>query len=163
MLQDDLGLLVRVMPFVRCLNSFVLDVNGWLPRDTLVYRASRMSKRQAAVIDVGTKYRIGMYVATSTQRDVIKQGGKLLEWQQRETGDEHKFSWAFSIPAGCRQAALISEVSAHAGEHEVLLVPYTAVLVTKKEFDVASGAIVISANVLEDSMVEEKDLPTIVA
>ena len=68
LLLDDAELLARVMPFVRCLNNFVLDKEYLLTRKTVAYRASRMSRAQATGIDVGCKYRIGMYVATATRR-----------------------------------------------------------------------------------------------
>ena len=41
--------------------------------------------------------------------------------------------------------------------------PFSAILVTKKEFSTATGIIEISANVLLDSMEEELNLPTVVA
>ena len=68
-----------------------------------------------------------------------------------------------SIPRGCRQATKISAVSNYADEHEVLLVPYSAILVTGANYDSKSEMITISANVLLDSMVEPLDLPTVTA
>ena len=45
-------------------------------------------------------------------------------------GTAVKYLWHFTIPKGCRQACKVSGVSAHGDEHEVLLVPYTAIKVT---------------------------------
>ena len=50
-----------------------------------------------------------------------------------------------------------------AGCWQVLLVPFSAILVTKKEFSTETGMMEISANVLSDSMEEELNLPTVVA
>jgi hypothetical protein len=69
----------------------------------------------------------------------------------------------FTIPKGCRQATKISVVSHYADEHEVLLVPFSAILVTGKTLNRDSGMVEISADVLEDSNVLEDsplDLPT---
>ena len=41
--------------------------------------------------------------------------------------------------------------------------PFSAILVTKKEFSTETGMMEISANVLPDSMEEELNLPTVVA
>ena len=54
-------------------------------------------------------------------------------------------------------------MSAYGDEHEVLLVPYSAILVTGLNFDKVSGMIEVSADVLEDSYAEPLDLPTIAA
>ena len=71
--------------------------------------------------------------------------------------------WKLTIPKGCRQAAKISQVSAHADEEEVLLVPYSAILVTGLNYDSQTELITISAEVLPDSMEEPLDLPTVTA
>ena len=127
---------------------------------TTVYRASRMTKLQETQIQVGEKYRLGMYVATST-REAAAEG--LMGWQAGEMGSEVKYRWRFTIPKGCRQATKISDVSAYANEHEVLLVPYSAILVTGKSFDKETGMIQVDAEVLPDSMLEPLDLPTVTA
>ena len=159
-LTDDAALLERTMPFIKCLNAFILDERGLLKRKTTAYRASRMSKAQAKTLHSGEKYRLGMYVATSTRK---RATGDLKEWQEGEMGGAAQYSWKFSIPSGCRQATKIDEVSAYGNEHEVLLVPYSAILVTGMAFDKATGMIEISADVLEDSIDEPLDLPTIAA
>ena len=55
LLLDDEALLEQVMPFVRCLNDYILDVPKLLKRQTVAYRLSRMSKQQANAITVGEK------------------------------------------------------------------------------------------------------------
>ncbi len=159
-LTDDAALLERTMPFIKCLSAFILDERGLLKRKTTAYRASRMSKAQADMLRVGEKYRLGMYVATSTRKSATSG---LKEWQEGEMGGAAQYSWKFSIPSGCRQATKIDEVSAYGNEHEVLLVPYSAILVTGIILDKASGMIEVSADVLEDSYAEPLDLPTIAA
>ena len=87
----------------------------------------------------GRKCRIGMYVATSTDEKMVDE---LKGWQQGETGtavmykvtplpfapshgaDSSVRQWVFTIPQGCRQATMISQVSHYAKEKEVLIVPY---------------------------------------
>jgi len=61
------------------------------------------------------------------------------------------------------QATKISKVSAHADEKEVLLVPYSAILVTGSNYDSQSEMITITADVLQDSLQEPLDLPTVTA
>jgi hypothetical protein len=159
-LTDDAALLERTMPFIKCLNAFILDERGLLKRKTTAYRVSRMSEAQAEMLRVGKKYRLGMYVATSTRKRAM---GDLKEWQKEEMGGATKYSWQFTIPNGCRQATKIHEVSAYGDEHEVLLVPYSAILVTGLNFDKATGMIEVRADVLEDSFAEPLELPTIAA
>ena len=101
-LADDEEALERLMPYIRCLNAFILDQKGLLPRKTRTYRTSRMSKAQADPIQPGDKYRLGMYVATSTRKGAISD---LRDWQREEMGGlEVKYTWVFTIPKGCRQA-----------------------------------------------------------
>ena len=71
--------------------------------------------------------------------------------------------WELSIPRGCRQATKISAVSNYADEKEVLLVPYSAILVTGSNYDSQSEMITITADVLQDSLQEPLDLPTVTA
>jgi len=160
-LADDEEALERLMPYIKCLNAFILDEKGLLARKTVTHRTSRMTKAQADSIQVGDKYRLGMYVATATRRSAVDE---LREWQEGEMGGrELKYTWVFTIPKGCRQATKISSVSHYAKEHEVLLVPFSAILVTGKTLDRDSGMVEISADVLEDSNVLEDsplDLPT---
>ena len=54
-------------------------------------------------------------------------------------------------------------MSGYANEHEVLLVPYSAILVTGKNFDEETGMIQVDAKVLPDSMLVPLDLPTVTA
>ena len=162
-LMDDGALLARMMPFIRCLNSFLLCRKGLLKQKTTVYRASRMTHAQFKMLQVGERYRMCMYVATSTKREVTRG---LQEWQEQEMGEAGeglRYSWQFTIPTGCRQATNIQKVSGYGNEHEVLLVPYSAILVTAITLDKASGMIEVSADVLEDSYDEPLDLQTTVA
>ena len=160
-LADDEEALERLMPYIKCLNAFILDEKGLLARKTVTHRTSRMTKAQADSIQVGDKYRLGMYVATATRRSAVDE---LREWQEGEMGGrELKYTWVFTIPKGCRQAAKISDVSAYADEDEVLLVPYSAILVTGKSFDEETGMIQVDAKVLPDSYDEPLDLLTVTA
>ncbi len=66
----------------------------------------------------------------------------------------------------CCACSKISSVSHYADENEVLLVPFSGILVTNKNFNADTGMLEISANVLEDSNMLEDcplDLPTVPA
>ena len=83
-LADDEEALERLMPYIKCLNAFILDQQGLLPRKTRTYRTSRMSKAQADPIQPGDKYRLGMYVATSTRKGAISDLTKRTENRRRD-------------------------------------------------------------------------------
>ena len=91
-----------------------------------------MAQAQKRTINVGEKYCLGMYVATSTDKNIRSLDGELREWQEGESGAEVKYMWHFTIPEGCRQATKISQISAHADESAFMLVPYSAVLDREK-------------------------------
>ena len=109
-------------------------------------------------LEAGRKYRIGMYCATSTSRSAL---AGVKQWQEADSGRVSKYEWIFTIPAGCRQATSISAVSQH-HESEILIVPYSAILVTRMMREVVyPGRIFIYAEVLPDSMKEDLHLPTV--
>ena len=45
-----------------------------------------------------------MYVASTTRKGVLKEGGDLRNWQDREMGVAAVYAWKFTIPRDCRQA-----------------------------------------------------------
>ena len=53
-----------MMPFIRCFNDYLLS-GSCLSNELTLFRTSRFADEQAAGIEVGTKYRIGMYVSTT--------------------------------------------------------------------------------------------------
>jgi hypothetical protein len=159
MADNNYPQLDRMMPFIRCFNDFLLS-GGELPAALTVYRSSRLTAEQAADIDTGTQYRIGMYVATSTNKAVTAD---LQGWQAGEAGFAPKVKWVFTIPARCRQVMDISSVSAYGNEDEVTMVPYTAIRVDSKDPDVAAGRTTIHATVLRDAFEVSEALPTILA
>ena len=125
-----------------------------------------MTDAQFDMLRIGRKYRIGMYCATSTSTDALAQ---VKRWQEADAGSASKYEWVFTIPAGCRQATSISAVSQY-HENEILIVPYSAILVTKMEVsawasagDLSPRTITIHAEVLIDSMKEDLNLPTVLA
>ena len=61
-----------------------------MKRQTPVYRVSRMTEAQERQIQVGKKYRLGMYVATSTKKNAVKE---LMGWQEEEIGSKVKYTW----------------------------------------------------------------------
>ena len=119
-----------------------------------------MTDAQAEKVVVAKKHRIGMYCATSTSKQAL---ASVQQWQQQDGSPPNSVEWVFHIPAGCRQATSISAVSPY-HEDEVLIVPYSAIFVTKKEVSSISPLkITITANVLPDSMDEDEGLPTVLA
>jgi hypothetical protein len=57
-LLDELDLLAKVMPFIRCLNDYLILRNngsGNITRNTTAHRISRMDTAQAASIRAGSQ------------------------------------------------------------------------------------------------------------
>lgn len=161
-LLDDYDLLSKLMPFIRCLNDYLVLRNRecCVKRKTVAYRVSRMSKEQAETIQAGETYRIGMYAATSS-RQVVQD--EIETWQMEQgMSQRSQIRWNFTIPKGCWQVTRIKGVSLHKDEHELLMVPYSAVRVRSKRVD-ETGLIVINADVLDDCHDESETLRTIVA
>ena len=150
---DDANQLNRMMPFIRCFNDYLLS-GGELMQALTVFRTSRLTREQAARIDAGLQYRIGMYVATTTNQAVADQ---LQGWQAGESGVSAKVTWVFTVPAGCRQVKDIHSVSKYEHEVEVTMVPYTAVKIDRKE------GTTIYATVLPDAYNAPETLATILA
>jgi hypothetical protein len=172
-LSDSEELMDRIMPFIRCMNNFLLEEA--LSEPTTVYRSSRMTDEQFKLLSEknlsgGLKCRVGMYTATSKTRS---RAEALVGWQQGEMGEdaalaaksEWSYFWVFKIPAGCKQAAHIRDISRHESEDEVVLVPYTAIKLNEIQLsqDPTNKIATIYADVLVDSYLEPLDLPTIVA
>ena len=57
-LADDEEALERLMPYIKCLNAFILDEKSLLARKTVTHRTSRITKAQADPIQPGDKYRL---------------------------------------------------------------------------------------------------------
>ena len=125
-LLDELDLLEKLMPFVRCLNDFLILRNpeDQLKRETKAYRVSRMSVEQASSSSLhdGQTYRLGMYAATSSQH---KRTQTQIQAWHKETGCNRRSS-----------------------THDIRLVRCRTV--RSKKVDAATGAITIIADVLED-------------
>jgi hypothetical protein len=158
-LLDEAGALKKLMPFVRCLNDYLVHRTKRESRKCTAYRISRMSTAQLATIKEGTTYRISMYVATSSRKRALRD---IKTWQ-RDSGVESKAQWEFTIPKQCWQATRISKLSLHSTEHEMLIVPWSAVYIKEKKQDTATGVTTIVADVLVDAAEVPGNLPTIVA
>eukprot|EP00449_Zooxanthella_nutricula_P050910 CAMPEP_0198573470 /NCGR_PEP_ID=MMETSP1462-20131121/113271_1 /TAXON_ID=1333877 /ORGANISM="Brandtodinium nutriculum, Strain RCC3387" /LENGTH=115 /DNA_ID=CAMNT_0044304657 /DNA_START=276 /DNA_END=620 /DNA_ORIENTATION=+ len=103
------------MPFIRALNkSLTAWPTAW---DMTTWRYSKKLTDDAVEsVFKGKTYRLGMYVATSLDRDAARDFGAPGCWHVR-----------FHIPKGCYNATDISSSSNFGKEYEVLLPPYTAV------------------------------------
>lgn len=115
-----------------------------------------------------------MYAATSSRRAAQND---VKTWQAENKAaaaaaaaatattdtEGHSFQWEISIPKGCWQARRIQNVSVHEDEHEVLIVPWSAVRIKQKQLDADRRVTTIFADLLEDASEEPADLPTIVA
>jgi hypothetical protein len=62
----------RMMPFIRCFSDY-LSSGANLSNDLMLFRTSRLAEEQGAHSAVGSQYRIGMYVATSTSERAVEQ------------------------------------------------------------------------------------------
>ena len=156
---DEANALKKLMPFIRCLNDYLVHRTKRECRKCTAYRASRMNAAQLAVIKEGKTYRISMYVATSSRRCALRD----IKIWQLERGAQSEAQWEFTIPKQCWQATRIKKLSLHSTEHEILIVPWSAVYVRAKKRDAATGLTTIFADVLEDATQAPGDLPTIVA
>jgi len=143
------NLLDRMMPFIRCLNEYLYS-GAELTEALTVFRGSRMTAQQAANIQAGKEYRIGMYVATSTNEAVAGAFGAGCVF------------WHFTIPARCLQVRDIRTISHYAAEEEIMMVPYTAVRIEHKQPRPGGGE-TIYATVLRDARGEAENLRTILA
>lgn len=135
--SDNPGLLNHWVPYIRALNNFLLTNK---PREDLTTRRkSHMTREQAAQIQVGQWYRLPMYVATS------KKG-----WEDFPDGvGGNQVRIEFAIPALCFQACDIEQVSEFQHEREVLLVPYSPIVVTRKVVE-PNGVVTIGMEVARD-------------
>ena len=92
-----------------------------------------MSVEQASSLKDGQTYRLGMYAATSSHKRTQTQ---IQAWHN-ETGaasaaaSAPRVFWQFTIPKHCWQVTQIKSVSMHKDEHELLMVPYSAIIVRR--------------------------------
>jgi hypothetical protein len=126
-LLDELELLQKMMPFIRCLNDFLMFRNAKLGRRTVAYRVSRMSQTQSDAIQSDKRYRLGMYVAATSHQ---RAQGEIKNWHN-EHGANSSVQWIFTFPKDCWQATRIKDVSVHKHEHELLMVPYSVIHVKR--------------------------------
>ncbi len=151
--------LEHMMPFIRCMNDYLLHCGQRLETSLTVYRTSRLTPADVADITIGTVYRIGMYVATTKSRQALSA---ISLWQSGEAGFKPMVEWEFTIPAGCWQVRDISSASVYDKEDEVTMVPYTAVRIVNI-LEHLDGKMTIYADVLCDASRESEALATILA
>ena len=92
-----------------------------------------MSVEQASSLKDGQTYRLGMHAATSSHKRTHTQ---IQAWH-KETGAASAAAsvpqvfWQFTISKHCWQVTQIKSVSMHKDEHELLMVPYSAIIVRR--------------------------------
>ena len=119
------------MPFIRCLNDYLMMRSPAIESKTTAYRVSRMDAAQTSDIKEGVTYRLGMYTATTWKKAAQAD---IEVWQQEHGAAaaataKRRTYWEFEFPPGCYQATRIEQVSIHQHEHEILMTPYSAVYV----------------------------------
>lgn len=151
LISDNAGLLAHWMPFVRSLNNYLVRYH---PQGALIARRmSFLTTDRAYELQEGQIYRLGMFVASSKET-----------WEAFPSGvGGQQVRIEFHVPDGCFQAADIEALSAFENEREILLVPYTAVRVTKVFSGGEGQAVTIRMEVLKDSKAAPLDLETILA
>lgn len=147
LVTDNAGLLQHFIGLIRVLNNYLLAYH--LKADTTTRRQSRMTMDEANALQIDTLYRVGMYTASSrSMSDLSGVGGNQVVWY-------------FSIPAECFQCFDLKEASFFPHEGEVLFVPYTPLIITRKEMQ--GGRLCIYADVPKDGKFLPLDCPTILA
>jgi len=104
--------------FIRSLNYHLVNRKNAPKKDMVCYRGSKMTDVQASGFTSGSVLRLCMFLAMSTSKDVA----------QMYTG-EAGYMLEVHVPRGCRNACLISHLSGIENEKEVLMPPYSPILV----------------------------------
>jgi len=123
---------------IRALNSFLIETRP--NKELTCYRKSDLTKEQYDKINPGNVYRIAMYTATSTDEEFVKK------WY-RNSG---KYYFKFNVPKDSYNACCLTPYSYHSVENEVLMPPYSTILIKEKTDD---GYIIAD-------IVDNKDYPT---
>jgi hypothetical protein len=117
-LIDDTDDLRHWCMFIRAVNCYLVNAANAPKKDVTCYRGSKMTRAQASGLTVGRILRPCMFFAMSTDKEVAKtftgEAGYILELQ---------------VPAGCYNACPISHLAKHEVEKEVLMPPYSPILV----------------------------------
>jgi len=150
LITDNAGLLRLWTPFIRVLNNYMLSFH--LSVDTITRRKSWLTHDEALAYRAGRTYRLGMYCATSKK-----------DWSEFPLGvGGQDVRWVFSIPCGCFQACDIGQASLFgAAESEVLLVPFTPIIVDDHDICEITGVVTIHATLPRDGLALPDDLETI--
>ena len=112
-IADNAERLEQLMLFIRLVVNHITRPTHTLREETVTWRGSKLTPESANKLTIGTVIRPPMFVATS----------------RRSAAAAHFMSnnvlIRLSIPAGCRNAFSVAELSEFKYEHEVLLPPYT--------------------------------------
>lgn len=118
LIHDDANLLKGWVTFIRGINSFVTRPENAAPSDLTVYRGSKMSRLQAdRFLKKDTVVRPCMFVATSRNKVVA------------EMYSRQQVIIQIKVPQGCRNALILGSIANHVDEEEVLLPPYSPLLI----------------------------------
>ena len=119
-IADNAERLEHAMLFIRLVVNHITRPAHTLREATITWRGSKLTPELAKKIRIGIVVRPPMFVATS----------------RRAAAAAHFMSnnvlIHLSIPAGCRNAFSVAELSEFGDEHEVLLPPYTPLRLTRR-------------------------------
>jgi hypothetical protein len=120
LITDDVDKLPHFTWFIRALNSHLTNTLHSPQRCLTTWRGSKMDSEQAAMLVEGTVVRPCMYVASSLDRNV----GEVFCGEARNL-------LKLTVPSGCRNASVISRFARIQDEKEVLIPPYSPMLVKR--------------------------------
>jgi hypothetical protein len=120
LVQEDEPL-ERWILMIRVLCNYLTRPSHTLSENLQTWRGSKLTRTQTSLLKPGVVIRPPMFVSTSLSPAIAASlaHGPIVR---------------FNIPAGCRNACLVSNHSAYA-EEEVLLPPYTPIRVTYASAD----------------------------
>jgi len=115
-------------PFIRAVNCYIVNGKNAPKKDVVCYRGSKMTDEQASGLTAGRVLRPCMFFAMSTNKEVAKM-------YTGETG----YMLEVHVPRGCMNACPISHLACIEDEEEVLLPPYSPILVKRRRQEFLDG------------------------
>lgn len=147
-IADDPDELRRMMPIARVLNKIL--VSYFPPTDVVTFRGSQLKEEQLADLQVGSSYRVAMFVASSLDFDVAER------FVRFEPG---RIIVELSIPKECHNAGFLGVEFYPEQEREYLMPPYTAIQVLGKgQF---REYVLLKVRVYKDNKQASLELPSI--
>ena len=119
------------MLFVRLATNYVNRPSNWLPERTRCWRGSKLEGWQARALRPGRVYRPPMFIASSRDLNVAVEFLPEVEFDSggRARRGQRRYVVQLNIPSQCPNACLVDGTMSEFSEDEILLPPYTPLLV----------------------------------